>query len=606
LQHFLRLPCQLLSLKYLSYAISCFFANHLLFAFRLHARKGPGERMSTVTPGVGAAAAKELPFLEQLRANPRLPLIIGASFAVAVIAAMWMWSRQPDYGVLYSNLSDRDGGAIIASLQQMNIPYKFAGGGGALLVEAGKVPEARLRLASQGLPKGGTVGFELMDNQKFGTSQFAEQINYQRALEGELARSINLISAVESARVHLALPKPSLFVRDQKKPSASVVLSLHRGRSIDEGQINAIVHMISSSVPELSAKSITVVDQAGNLLSAANSGTRGLDVSQLKYTQEIEQGYIRRIEAILAPIMGATNVHAQVAAEIDFSVVENTDEKYRPNQEPGSAAIRSQQSSESSQTGVNPPGGVPGALSNQPPVNPVAPIVNTPQAQQKPGAPGAVANEAPRSGTARKDGTTNYELDRSIRHVQQGAGGVRRLSVAVVVNYRSASDAQGKPKAQALSATELTQINNLVKEAMGFSAERGDSLNVVNSPFASKAAADLVELPVWQQPSNIELAKTLGQYLLLGLLALYVWFAVLRPLLRKHLAPVPSVPPAVPVDSEGKSPPTSKNMPQQAAAAEAQDRAALRHEENVLHAQEVAQKDPRVVAMLIKQWMSET
>jgi flagellar M-ring protein FliF len=224
--------------------------------------------------GADAATPKTWPLLDQLRANPRLPLMIGASAAVAAIAALWLWSRTPDYGVLYSNLSDRDGGAIIASLQQMNIPYKFAEGGGALLVAANKVPEARLRLASQGLPKGGTVGFELMDNQKFGTSQFAEQVNYQRALEGELARSINSISAVDSARVHLALPKPSLFVRDQKKPSASVVLTLHRGRTIDEGQISAIVHLISSSVPELSAKSITVVDQAGNLLSAANAGAQ--------------------------------------------------------------------------------------------------------------------------------------------------------------------------------------------------------------------------------------------------------------------------------------------------------------------------------------------
>jgi flagellar M-ring protein FliF len=202
---------------------------------------------------------------------------------------------------------------------------------------------------------------------------------------------------------------------------------------------------------------------------------------------------------------------------------------------------------------------------------------------------------------ARKDGTINYELDRSIRHVQQGAGGVKRLSVAVVVNYRSTPDAQGKRKAQALSATELAQINNLVNEAMGFSSERGDSLNVVNSPFASDAVA-LVELPVWQQPANIELAKTLGQYLLLGLLALYVWFAVLRPLLRKHLAPVP---PVAPVASEEKSPVASQEMPHKAAA-EVQERATQRHEENVLHAQGVAQKDPRVVAMLIKHWMSET
>ncbi len=557
--------------------------------------------------GTEAALPKTLPWLEQLRANPRLPLMIGASAAVAAVAALWLWSRAPDYGVLYSNLSDRDGGAIIASLQQMNIPYKFAEGGGALLVAANKVPEARLRLASQGLPKGGTVGFELMDSQKFGTSQFAEQVNYQRALEGELARSINSISAVESARVHLALPKPSLFVRDQKKPSASVVLTLHRGRTIDEGQISAIVHLISSSVPELSAKSITVVDQAGNLLSAANAGTRGLDVSQLKYAQEIEQGYIRRIEAILQPIVGSGNVHAQVAADIDFSIVENTDEKYRPNQEPGSAAVRSQQSSESGQQGGNPAGGVPGALSNQPPSDPVAPIVNPAQAG-KPGAPvagqlkmstelsagGTLARSTGASSNTRKDVTTNYEVDRSIRHVQQGAGGIKRLSVAVVVNYRGATGAQGKRAAQALTAAELEQIKNLARQAMGFSAERGDSLNVVNSPFASDAS-DTPELPVWRQPDNIEMAKAGGKYLMLGILALYLWFAVLRPLLRKHLHPVPAQAAA----------PGQEEAPSADAVAQSQERQAERHLENIRYAQETAAKEPRAVAMLIKHWMGE-
>ena len=557
--------------------------------------------------GTEAAPSKALPWLEQLRANPRLPLMIGASAAVAAVAALWLWSRAPDYGVLYSNLSDRDGGAIIASLQQMNIPYKFAEGGGALLVAANKVPEARLRLASQGLPKGGTVGFELMDSQKFGTSQFAEQVNYQRALEGELARSINSISAVESARVHLALPKPSLFVRDQKKPSASVVLTLHRGRTIDEGQISAIVHLISSSVPELSAKSITVVDQAGNLLSAANAGTRGLDVSQLKYAQEIEQGYIRRIEAILQPIVGSGNVHAQVAADIDFSIVENTDEKYRPNQEPGSAAVRSQQSSESGQQGGNPAGGVPGALSNQPPPDPVAPITNPAQAG-KPGTPAAgqlkMSTELSAGGTlarstgasinTRKDVTTNYEVDRSIRHVQQGAGGIKRLSVAVVVNYRGATGAQGKRAAQALTAAELEQIKNLARQAMGFSAERGDSLNVVNSPFASDAS-DAPELPIWRQPDNIEMAKAGGKYLLLGILALYLWFAVLRPLLRKHLQPVPAQAAA----------PGQEETPSADAVAQSQERQAERHLENIRYAQETAAKEPRAVAMLIKHWMGE-
>ncbi|MGC1175682.1 flagellar basal-body MS-ring/collar protein FliF [Polaromonas sp.] len=563
---------------------------------------------TTAATGALPAMPKAWPLLDQLRANPRLPLAIGVSAAVALIAALWLWNRTPDYGVLYSNLSDRDGGAIIASLQQMNIPYKFTDGGAALLVAANKVPEARLRLASQGLPKGGTVGFELMDNQKFGTSQFAEQVNYQRALEGELARSINSISAVESARVHLALPKPSLFVRDQKKPSASVVLTLHRGRNIDEGQVSAIVHLISSSVPELSAKSITVVDQAGNLLSAANAGTRGLDVTQLKYAQEIEQTYIRRIEAILQPIVGTANVHAQVAAEIDFSTVENTDEKYRPNQDAGSAAIRSQQSSESSQQGALLPGGVPGALTNQPPANPVAPIAADVPGQKKPEpqAPGQLkmstemssVASTPRSTTAgsgRKDVTTNYELDRSIRHVQQGAGGIKRLSVAVVVNYRGGKS-QGKPTVQALSAAELEQIQNLVKEAMGYSRERGDTLNVVNSPFANETK-DTPELPVWREPDNIEMAKTAGKYLLLGMLALYLWFAVLRPLLRNYLQPE-----RAPAGSAAVESAAADNADPEV---QAQDRQTQRHLDNIQYAREAALKDPRMVAMLIRHWMEK-
>ena len=546
-----------------------------------------------------ASTAASSSTLDQLRANPRLPLAIGVSVVVAAAVALWLWSRTPDYGVLYSNLSDRDGGAIIASLQQMNIPYKFAEGGGALMVAANKVPEARLRLASQGLPKGGSAGFELMDNQKFGTSQFVEQVNYQRALEGELARSINSISSVDSARVHLALPKPSLFVRDQKKPSASVVLSLHRGRSIDEGQVSAIVHLISSSVPELSDKSITVVDQAGKLLSAANSGTRGLDVSQLKYAQEIEQGYIRRIEAILQPLMGTANVHAQVAAEIDFSVVENTDEKYRPNQTPGSAAIRSQQSSDSIQTGGSAAGGVPGALSNQPPVNPVAPIALPASAAA---GQAATATAAALPGNTRKDGTINYELDRTIRHVQQGAGGIKRLSVAVVVNYRGSVDAQGKRAAKALTATELEQVNNLVKEAMGFSADRGDSLNVVNSAFASDTT-EAVELPLWKQPENIGLAKTAGQYLLIGILALFAWFAVFRPLLRKHLQPEPVALPA-PDSQDDALEGNGQQVPAEFLA-QAQQRQEHRHIENVKYAQDLSVKDPQMVAMLMKHWMDE-
>ncbi|CAN7318710.1 flagellar basal-body MS-ring/collar protein FliF [Variovorax sp. LjRoot290] len=564
--------------------------------------------MSATAPAGAAPTAPALPpLMERMRAQPKLPLIVGAAAVVAAAAAFMLWSRAPDYKVLYTNVSDRDGGAIIASLTQMNVPYKFAEGGGAILIAGDKVPEVRLKLAAQGLPKGGGVGFELMDNQKFGTSQFAEQVNYQRGLEGELARSIESIATVESARVHLALPKPSLFVRDQKKPSASVVLSLHRGRSIDEGQVSAIVHMISSSVPELDAKSVTVVDQRGNLLSAANAGARGLDVSQLKYAQEIEQGYIRRIEAILQPIVGASNVRAQVAADIDFSVVERTDEKYSPNQDPRNAAVRSQQSSESSQHGATPPGGVPGALSNQPPTTPNAPIT-APRPGTAATPPAAASTTTTATSTApgapsslRKDTTTNYELDRSIRHVQQGAGAVKRLSVAVVVNNREGAD--GKAGARALAPAEIEQIRNLVKEAMGYSQERGDSLNVVNSAFAREGHDEVArDVPNWRDPDNIELAKTIGQYLLLAALALFAWFAVLRPLLRKHLAP-----PAAPASAE----PAQKAMapggdPDDAGSAQesARQREAERQKADLDYAHQTADSDPRLVATLIKHWMN--
>ena len=548
-------------------------------------------------PPAGSAS----PWLQRLRTEPRLPLILGVAALAAAAAAFVLWGQGPDYKVLYSNVTDRDGGAIIASLQQMNVPYRFAEGGTAILVDARRVPEVRMRLAAQGLPKAGGVGFELMDAQKFGTSQFAEQVNFQRALQGELARSIASIGTVSSARVHLAMPKPSLFVREQRKPSASVVLTLQPGRAIDEGQVSAIVHMVSSSVPGLDAKNVTVVDQRGNLLSAAGSGARGLDVSQLRYAQEIEQHYARRIEAILQPVVGAGNVRAQVAAELDFSVSERTDETYKPNPTPETAAVRSRQSSESSQHGVAPPGGVPGALSNQPPPAPEAPI----DAPEGAGAGEAAAAPAgPRS--ARQDATVNYELDRTIRHVQQGAGTVRRLSVAVVVNHRTHLE-DGQPVARALSDKEIAQVRELAKEAMGFSAERGDSLNVVNSAFVDDDDArepPAPDLPFWRDPANLPLALVLGRYLLIGLALLFAWRAVLRPLLRKHLAP--PVPPAAPLGAS--APPAAQDESAASPAPSAQEalrqREAERQRSDRDYALQTATRDPRLVASLVQHWMN--
>ncbi len=445
-----------------------------------------------------AAQTKSLEWLNRLRANPKIPLIVAGSAAVAVMVALILWAKAPDYRTLFSNLSDQDGGAIVSQLTQMNIPYRFSEASGAIEVPADKVHELRLRLAQQGLPKGGAVGFELLDQEKFGISQFSEQVNYQRALEGELSRTIETIGPVKGARVHLAMPKPSLFVREQKSPSASVTVNLLPGRALDEGQISAIVHLVSSAVAGLPPGNVTLVDQGGHLLTQSNTSGRDLNDAQLKYASDVEGRIQRRIEAILSPIVGNGNIHAQVTAQLDFASKEQTEEQYRPNGDESHAALRSRQLNESEQSGSGYPSGVPGALSNQPAPANNAPI-STPPANQnnRQQQASTTSNSGPRS--TQRNETSNYEVDRTIRHTKMNVGDVQRLSVAVVVNYKTLPD--GKPLP--LSNEQMKQIEDLTREAMGFSEKRGDSLNVVNSPFNSSDESG-GELPFWQQQAFID------------------------------------------------------------------------------------------------------
>ncbi len=523
---------------------------------------------------------------------------LGIAAIVAIMASVWLWSQQPDYRILFSNFNDRDGGAIVASLQQMNVPYKFAEGGVAILVPANQVHDARLKLAAQGLPKGGNVGFELMENQKLGVSQFLEQVNFQRALEGELARSIQSLSAVQAARIHLALPKASVFVRDQQKPTASVLLNLHPGRSLDQQQVSAIVHLVASSVPELPPPNVTIVDQNGNLLSdtSKKSGVNELDATQLKYVQELQQNIIKRVESIITPIVGENNVRAEATADVDFSRIEQAAETYRPNQSPEVSSVRSQQTSESINPNGN-PSGVPGALSNQPPAPATAPII----------APAsATATAASTAVSTRKDSTVNYEVDKTIRYTQQPMGGIKRLSVAVVVNYKRVLDKSGKSSSRPLTDAEKTQISDLVKEAMGFNKERGDSLNVVNSPFASPEKELIPELPLWKQPENIQLAKELGKYLLAGIILLYLYLHFLKPMLRKF-----SGKPETPV---ALSSPDEEDEDEDGAIVEisstdteialAEDIKLLDYQKNLGIAKKMATEDPKVVANVVKKWVN--
>ncbi|MCG7782335.1 flagellar basal-body MS-ring/collar protein FliF [Lelliottia amnigena] len=554
-----------------------------------------------------ASQNKSLEWMNRLRANPKIPLIVAGAAAIAILVAMVLWAKSPDYRTLYSNVSDQDGGAIVTQLTQLNIPYRFADNGGAIEVPADKVHELRLRLAQQGLPKGGAVGFELLDQEKFGISQFSEQINYQRALEGELARTIETLGPVKTARVHLAMPKPSLFVREQKNPSASVTVTLEPGRALDEGQISAVTHLVSSAVAGLPTGNVTVVDQSGHLLTQSNTSSRDLNDAQLKYANDVEGRIQRRIEAILGPIVGSGNIHAQVTAQINFDNKEQTEEQYSPNGDAAQAVMRSRQLNTTEQIGGQNPGGVPGALSNQPapannapistpPANPQNGQQNGQQNNQQQQTTSTATNAGPRNSS--RNETTNYEVDRTIRHTKMNVGDVQRLSVAVVVNYKTLPD--GKPLP--LTTDQMKQIEDLTREAMGFTEKRGDSLNVVNSPFTATDETG-GELPFWQQQSFIEQMMSAGRWLLVLIVAWLLWRKAIRPQLTRRAEEAKAAQEMMNARQDieeavevrlSKDEQTQQRRVNQRLGAEVMSQ----------RIREMSDNDPRVVALVIRQWMS--
>ncbi len=525
----------------------------------------------------------------------KLLLVAGIAAVLAVMVVFWLWSQQPDYRVLFSNYSDKDGGAIVAALEKMNVPYKFSDSGSAILVPAAQVHQARLKLASDGLPKGGNIGFELLEKQKFGVSQFVEQVNFQRALEGELERSIQSIGAVEVARIHLAIPKPSVFVRDQQKPTASVLLNLRPGRTLDAQQVSAVVHLVASSVPDLPTANVTVVDQNGNLLSDTSKkmGNKNLDPEQLKYIEDVQQSIVKRVESIITPIVGLKNVRAEASVEIDFSVQEQAAETYRPNQQPDAAAVRSSQLNESQSTDGK-PSGVPGALSNQPPGNATAPI-ETPTPATNPDGTLAV-NTSPM--TSDKSQTTNYELDKTVRYVQQPMGGIKRINVAVVVNNMPVTGKDGKVTYRPLTAAEKTQINDLSMQAMGFNKERGDSLTVVNTSFAGEPKEVLPAVPLWENQRVIEYGKDALRFIV-GIAVLFMIYSrVLKPMLRKLTTPSPAATRA------GNEDAVVNLSGQGGEGGASQVMSANNLNQSIEAAKQLAKDNPRMVASIVSNWTS--
>ncbi len=545
-----------------------------------------------------ATPADEKPKFWQTTNGKRI--VIGGAIAgvVAIVAALWLWTSAPEYRVLFSNYTDKDGGAITASLDQMGVKYKFSDSGSAILVPADRIHDLRLKLAQQGLPRAGNVGFELLENQKLGTSQFVEQVNYQRSLEGELANSIQSLAAVSSARVHLALPKPSVFVRDQQKPTASVLLNLQPGRALDQAQVSAIVHLVASSIPELTPANVTVVDQNGTLLSDnANKNGKQLDPNQLKYVEALQQNIVKQVQSIIAPLVGQNNVRAEATAEVDFAQTDTAAEMYKPNSPPEPQAIRSQQTSEQTGPGSTNPSGIPGALSNQPPGVATAPLEGGAQPQA----------QSTTTGPSRKDSTTNYEVDKTIRYEQKPMGGIKRLTVGVVVNYRRSVDPKtGKVVVKPLSAAEVAQINELVKQAMGYSQARGDTLNVTNAPFDGVDKPD-EQAPEWyKDPANLPLAKDIARYVFIALVLAFLWFRFVRPLLKPAIKKFDEAV-AIPPEPEPEEPePEPEPDPEEEARAqrevEEQQKVQV-YKSNLEMAKDMAKNDPRIVANVIKEWL---
>jgi flagellar M-ring protein FliF len=525
----------------------------------------------------------------------QLAVMVGIAASVAIGVAVVLWAQSPSYAPLYGSLADKDAAEVMEALQQAGVDYRVDETTGMLMVPSAKLQELRMQLASQGLPNGGALGFDVLQQDTgFGTSQLVESARYHHALEGELARTIATISGVQAARVHLALPKQSVFVRKRKQPSASVVLKLFAGRVLEQGQVEAIVHLVASSVPEMEPGKVTVVDHKGRLLSEdPASREMRLSATQFEHTRKVEEHFRRRIEELLLPIVGNDKVRAQVTADIDFTVTEQTQERYNPDQ----PALRSEQLNEEASrlTAVQ---GVPGALTNQPPAAGVAPEVA--------GEADAAQGDEVTPLNSSRQATRNYELDRVVSHTRQSPASLRRLSVAVVVDDIVIRGPDGAPISRERTPEEVERIAQLVREAIGFDAERGDSVRVINSSFLDPEPIEpLPEPAMWEEPWFWDVVKQIGGVLLVVLLV----FGVLRPTLKRLTAQVDSRAVAFPAQGQlgeaGEAGAAAAGM-LGSEAAQAVKLPGPAGYENVLEAARgMVDTDPKRVAQLVKTWVAE-
>jgi len=543
--------------------------------------------------------------LKSILRNPAtrpLLLLVGIAAAMALGVAIVLWSRGPNYGLLYAGLDPKDASAITQSLQSSNTPYTLGPDGASILVPATDLAAIRLRLAGQGLPQGNTAGATLpQSDSPFGMSDLAERTRYQQMLETDLGNTIGGLQFVRSARVHLALPKPSAFIRDNRPASASVLLTLYPGRQLDSSQVAAIVHLVSSSVPDLDAAQVSVVDQQGTLLTVNDPDSPGaVGDTRLRLATQMENTYAQRIETLLTPLVGAGRVRAQVYADLDFSQTEKASETYDSDH----PALRSEQTSSESKHEDAGGGAVAGALSNQPPNTVAQPTAAKPAAGNA-RAPGASTASTQSSGPTdtTSSATHNYELGRTISHVSDPAGRLVRLTVAVALDNKAALTNNGK--SVPFTPQELQHLTDLTKNAVGFSAERGDSVSVINQAFTQAPTDDApMDLPFWQRPGMMDLIKQGGGILV----ALLIAFGLLRPLLKglmrapEPLVALPSPMPTVSVRitdddrDERRDDPVRINTPQIQAMA---------YEQKIGQARKLVQENSKQVAQVVMNWVGD-
>jgi flagellar M-ring protein FliF len=540
-----------------------------------------------------------------------LLMLIGIAAAVAAGVAVMLWWQGPNWSLLYGNLSASDASQVTQSLQTAGIKYKFGDSDGSIMVPAENVHDARLKLAAQGLPESSASGLDLINKDNgIGVSQFMESARYQYALETELARTISALKSVEAARVHLAMSEQSAFVRDRRPASASVLLKLRQGGRLEAEQVQAIVHLVASSIPELQPEQVTVVDQQGHLLSSAGSTQATATAEHFEAAHRIEDTYVERIEQLLVPLVGAGRVRAQVTVDLDPGDSEESHESYKPD----GAVVRSEQTSEEvTHSGSALAGGVPGALTNQPPAGGVAqpaaaatPKPATPAA----GATSAVAGAAAAKGAATpvaaaapadpantsKQETRNYEIDRTLSYERHPGGRIKRLTAAVLLDNVHKTGAGGKETSEPITPAQIEDITRLVKNIVGFDESRGDSVNVVNEAFHEEAQALVPEpVPIWQRPGLQE-----GVRLGLGaLILLAIGFGVLRPMIKNLTTPPPQLVDArVGADASQASLGAGGSAPASGQA--------LAFEQQIVQAKGLVAQDPKRVAQVVKNWVGES